>query len=306
MKSKKNALSVSVPTNRRTVAVLGCGVIGLSWVKAFLEYGHAVRVWDPRPDIAKHLQDQCGAFLGKTLVVYRDPEEAVLGADFIQESGPEDLALKHALYSRIEETIGADCILASSTSTLKPSQLQKGSRFAERIVVGHPFNPPHLLPLVEVVGGVSSSTESIDRAIRFYTSIGKKPINLRTERLGHLANRLQAALWREAVDAVASGQANVEDVDLAVTAALGPRWAVVGPFTTFHLGGGPGGLEHFLEHLGGAFEALWDDANRPVVTDALSQKLIADVKKALTDYTSTELTAERDNKLSAILSILQT
>jgi len=285
------------------IAVLGCGVIGLSWAAAFLAKGYSVRVWDPDAHIEQTLEPLHARFPASHLSVHNSPEDAVTGARFVQESGPEALDIKQALYTRIADAVSPDCIVASSSSTLQPSQLQKGSAFADRIVIGHPFNPPHLLPLVEVVGGTQTSAQTLERSMAFYQSLGKQAIHLRTERPGHLANRLQAAIWREAVDAVASGQCTVADVDLAVTAALGPRWAVMGPFKTFHLGGGPGGLAHFFAHLGNAFVALWDDAHRPQVTDMLKQQLIEETEQALVGHSYAELTDERDKKLHAVLDV---
>lgn len=283
---------------QKIVAVLGCGVIGSSWIEAFVSKGHRVRAWDPNPDtrtsIANRYRD--------TVQVFDTPEAAVQEAAFIQESGPEVLETKRELFSRMASTLGARSILASSTSTLQPTQLQAGSGFADRILIGHPFNPPHLIPLVEVVGGVETAPWAINEAMHFYAELGKHPIRLQRERPGHLANRLQAALWREAVDAVASGQATVEDVDAAVTLALGPRWAIMGPFATFHLGGGAGGLAHFLQHLGAPFEALWDDAHRPQLTPQLKQQLVEAVAKIVGQKSPLELSTERDLRLRQVLA----
>jgi len=285
-----------------TTAVLGCGVIGTSWAEAFLSAGHRVRVWDPAADLGERLKPLADRYPGR-LWVASGPEEAVEGAGFIQESGPETLEAKRSLLKRVEANVSPSAILASSTSTLMPTAIQSGLDLADRILIGHPFNPPHILPLVEVVGGMSTSEASIIRAMAFYRALGKHPIRLRLERPGHLANRLQAALWREAVDAVASGQADVADVDMAVTMALGPRWALMGPFTTFHLGGGPDGLAHFLDHLGRPFEELWDDARRPVMTPELRQRLIEGVRQSTGERRPEDMVAERDRLLRRILEI---
>jgi 3-hydroxyacyl-CoA dehydrogenase len=183
-----------------------------------------------------------------------------------------------------------------------PSQLQAGLPFASQILVGHPFNPPDLMPLVEVVPGEQTAPETVERAMAFYEGLGKRAVRLRRERPGHLANRLQAALWREAVDAVASGAATAADVDAAVTAALGPRWAVMGPFASLHVGGGEGGLAHFLDHIGPAFEALWADAKTPVMDDALKARLVRETAEAVGDRPIAELAAERDERLKAVLA----
>jgi 3-hydroxyacyl-CoA dehydrogenase len=281
-----------------TTAVLGCGVIGSSWVTAFHTAGHKVRVWDPDPAAAAR------AVRGLDAVTLCDtPEQAAEGADFVQENGPENLAAKRDLCSRIGRVLDAEAVIASSTSTLLASDIQSGLDCAERIIVGHPFNPPHVIPLVEVVGGAASAEWAIDKAMRFYAALGKHPIRLRVERPGHLANRLQAALWREAVDAVACGQASVADVDAAVTLALGPRWALTGPFATFAIGGGEGGLAHFLEHLGAPFEALWDDARRPAMTAALTQTLVEGVARELDGAPLIHGRQEREERLRRIIAI---
>jgi carnitine 3-dehydrogenase len=280
-------------------AVLGCGVIGASWVTAFRVAGQAVRLWDPDADAAHEV----AARHGEGVTIFDCPEIAVDGAAFVQENGPEDLAVKRELLGRIGATLAPYALVASSTSTLQASELQDGLEFAERLLVGHPFNPPHILPLVEVVGGKATAEWALERAMRFYAALGKHPIRLRIERPGHLANRLQAALWREAVDAVACGQASVADVDAAVTLALGPRWALTGPFATFALGGGEGGLAHFLEHLGAPFEALWDDVRRPEMTQTLKERLIAETAAELDDPSLRLGAAERDRRLRQILAI---
>lgn len=282
-----------------TTAVLGCGVIGSSWVTAFHGAGHVVRVWDP--DLAAP-----GAKAAKGLgaaILCESPEEAVRGAHFVQENGPENLPAKRALFARISPSLEPRAVIASSTSTLQASDIQRGLDCADRIVIGHPFNPPHVMPLVEVVGGAATAEWAVDTAMHLYRAMGKHPIRLRIERPGHLANRLQAALWREAVDAVACGQASVADVDAAVTLALGPRWALTGPYETFAIGGGEGGLAHFLRHLGPAFEALWDDAQRPEMTESLTQQIVEDVARELDRSRLGQQRHAREGRLRRILAV---
>ena len=182
--------------DRMTVAILGCGVIGLSWVKAFLKNDYKVNVWDPSPDVYERLESFDLKFNDEQLEVSSSPQAAVSGVCFIQESGPERLEAKKELISSIEAHVEPECIFASSTSTIMPSDLQKGSIFADRIVIGHPFNPPNLLPLVEVVGGDETSEHTLELTLQFYRSLGKQAIQLHTERKGHLANRMQAAQGR--------------------------------------------------------------------------------------------------------------
>ncbi len=287
----------------KTVAVLGCGVIGRSWAKLFLTHGYTVKIWDPAPNLHDQLSIYFGDDLFQRMILSDSPEKAVSGAFFVQESGPENPLKKHALYQGIASTLDENCIVASSTSTIQPSVLQRDIAFADRVLVGHPFNPPHLLPLVEVIGGELTSLETVNKALAFYRSLNKTAIHLKTERPGHLANRLQAAVWREAVDAVATGQATVEDVDLAMKASLGPRWAVMGPFETFHLGGGEGGLEHFFDHLGGAFEALWDDAKRPNVTEKLKQEICQALIHSDTSINNNERIEAIYQKLSKVVQM---
>ena len=301
---------------RRRVAIIGTGVIGASWATCFLARGLAVTASDPAPDAEERLRAQiarqwAGAeALGlapeaspERLRFCSDPLEAVKDADFVQENGPERLDFKRTLFAAVDEAAPAHAILASSSSGIPASEFQTACRRPERVLIGHPFNPPHILPLVEVVGGQATSEAAITQAMTFYRAVGKHPIRLRIERPGHLANRLQAALWREAVDAVSSGQADVADVDAAVTMALGPRWALMGPFATFHLGGGSQGLSHFLDHLGRPFEDLWDDAKRPSMTPELKQRLIDGVSLSTGGQRPKDLMAERDRRLPHILDV---
>jgi 3-hydroxyacyl-CoA dehydrogenase len=255
----------------------------------------SVRIWDPhatsgqlRERILANAREVGGISieqLDSQLYIAETAREAVENAAFVQESGPEDLETKAALYSDVAQSLGLDAILASSTSTLMPSLLQEQCPFADRMLVGHPFNPPHIIPIVEIVAGRRTSPHVVERAFQFYESLGQRPIRLGAERPGHLANRLQAALWREALHAVESGLATIADVDAVVSQSIGPRWALMGPFLTFHLGGGEGGLAHFLDHIGPSFEALWKDLKSPdmsrfheVVEDQMAQRISAAVK----------------------------
>jgi len=252
------------------VSIVGAGLIGLGWARRCLQNGYEVAIWDPGVDW-KSLEAKLPA-AGWSL--HEHLADAVGRAMFVQESVPENIDLKHRLYAEMAGSVREDAVVASSTSTLMPSDLQDGVAFADRLLVGHPFNPPDVLPLVEIVPGRKTSPNAVSAAVDFYDSLQQRPIVLRRERAGHLANRLQAAVWREAVDAVASGQASVKDVDVAMTSSLGPRWAIQGPFASFHMGGGVGGLEYFLDQLGPKFEHLWRDANIPVVDPSLRQSLI--------------------------------
>ena len=238
------------------------------------------------------------------LIYAAGPAAACEGADFVQESAPERLEVKRELYPEIEAGAPPETVLASSTSGLLISDIQQGAKHPERFVLGHPFNPPHLIPLVEVLGGRETAPEAIDWALAFYAAIGKAPIRIAREVPGHVANRLQAAMWREAVHLVAEGIATAEDVDTAISQGPGLRWALMGPHRTFHLAGGPGGMENFLEHLGPATESWWADLGTPQLTPEVKRKLIESVEAENAGRCVAELAAERDRRLLALLAAL--
>lgn len=221
----------------------------------------------------------------------------------MQENAPERLQLKRELYTRIDNVLRSDAILASSTSGLIMSEIQAGLGSAPRLAVGHPFNPPHLIPLVEVVGGKDTAPGTIEWCLEFYRAIGKRPIHIRKEAPGHLANRLQAALWREAVSAVVTGLASVEDVDTAITAGPGLRWAVMGPHMTFHLGGGEGGITHMLSQFKPAFEAWWASMTTPELSESAMQQIIDGVAAEAHGRSIAQLAAERDAVLLPLLEL---
>ncbi len=191
----------------------------------------------------------------------------------MQENGPERMDFKIDLFRRMDAAAPPDTILASSSSGLAISGVQSGCAHPQRVVLGHPFNPPHLIPLVEVIGGEQTSAEAIERTMAFYAAIGKRPIHVKREVKGHIANRLQAALWREAFHLVNEGVASVADIDTAIAHGPGLRWAVMGPFMNLHLSGGAGGIEHVLAHLGGPIEDWWKDLGAPSMTADLKQKV---------------------------------
>ena len=261
------------------VAVVGTGVIGASWAALFLARGLDVVATDPSPgaedrlrtDVAAHwpsMEPVDGASPDR-LTFTPDPAQAVAGADFVQENGPEREDVKHQLFAVLDTAARPEVVLASSSSGMLPSAIARGCpAHPERVLIGHPFNPPHLIPLVEVVGGSTASASAVRAAVAFYRAVGKGPITLNKEVPGHLANRLQAALWREAVHMVAEGVASVADVDAAISEGPGLRWALMGPHTTFHLAGGEGGMEHFMRHLMPAVTGWWpaSTTNSPAPT----------------------------------------
>jgi carnitine 3-dehydrogenase len=299
--------------NVQRVAVVGTGVIGISWAAHFLAHGLDVVATDPAPGAEERLradvaaiwptvQPVAGASLER-LSFTADAGAAAAGADFVQENGPEREDVKHRLFAVLDEAARPEVVLASSSSGLLPSVIARGApRHPERVLIGHPFNPPHLIPLVEVVPGEKTAEEAVEAAIAFYAAVGKKPIRLRQEVPGHIANRLQAALWQEAYSLVERGVATVADIDTAIANGPGLRWAVLGPFLNKHLSGGPGGIAHDLEHLGPPTEKWWRDLGQVTLTPELVAKLVAGVDEELAGVDPAELAARRDVVLNALLA----
>lgn len=312
------ATSSNPPAIRR-VAIVGAGTIGASWAALFLARGLEVVVSDPAPDAESLTRARVQAAwpvlaeLGHVLpgasadALRFEPEleAALAGADFVQENAPEREDFKTNLFARMDAVLPPHVIVASSSSGLIMSRLQSQCRHASRFVIGHPFNPPHLIPLVEVVGGEQTSADTIDRCIAFYRNLGKYPIRLNKEVPGHIANRLQAALWREAIHLAAENVASVADIDAAVSQGPGLRWALFGPHMTFNLGGGAGGLANFMDHLLGPVQTWWDDLGAPDVTPELQQRLIAGVNAEAGTRSIADLVQARDAQLTALLKTLR-
>jgi 3-hydroxyacyl-CoA dehydrogenase len=233
-----------------------------------------------------------------------DLPKAVAGADLVQENGPERIDFKQKLYGHLDELLPSDVIIASSSSGLTMSEIQKGAAsHPERCVIGHPFNPPHLIPLVEIVGGVDTSEATIRRADEFYTSIGQRTVRVNKEMPGHVANRLQAALSREVYHLVAEGVVSAADVDTALSWGPGLRWGVMGGMMLNHLGGGPGGIEHFFQQFTGPMTAWWKTLGSPVLTPEVQKKLIDSVHAEVGSRTIQELEAERDEVLLGLIEL---
>ena len=298
------------------VAVIGAGTIGASWAAYFLSRGLQVTVWDPAPNAEAFVRgfverawptlQALGATVPQPgpLGFHADPASACAGVHLVQESAPERTDAKRALFATLEQALPAEAIVASSSSGLMMTDLARDLRTPERFVIGHPFNPPHLIPLVEVVGGERTAPGTIEAAMAFYRAIGKHPIRLNREAPGHLANRLQSALWREAVHAVAEGVATVADIDAAVAYGPGLRWALMGPHLTFHLAGGEGGMAHFMEHLGPANEVWWRSLGQPTLTPALQRAIVEGVAAEAKGQAVPDLAARRDALLVALLQTI--
>lgn len=298
------------------VAIIGTGAIGSSWAALFAACGYDVAATDPRPDAAVELRravERCWPSLERQglLVEGGSPDlvsvvgsaaAAVDGAMFVQENAPERLELKHELYREIDAVVGDDVVIASSSSGLMPSELQQAcARHPDRVLVGHPFNPPHLVPLVEVVGGEVTSESAITDAMETYRSIGKSPIRIRAELPGHVTNRLQAALWREAYWLVEQGIVSVGDVDRAISSGPGLRWALLGPFATQHVSGGEAGIAHVLEHLGPPMVEWWATLQSAEWTPELRAAVVAGVDAELAGIDQERMLDERDRLLEQLV-----
>ena len=298
------------------IAVVGTGVIGASWAAYFLAKGFDVAATDPADGAEKRLRtlvdgfwpalEHIGLAAGASRSRLRfDPEiaRAVEGCAFIQENGPERVDVKRDLLARISAVAPSDSLIATSSSGILISDIQDAAAYPERVLLGHPFNPPHLIPLVEVVGGRMTSEGAIKKALTFYGSIGKKPIHIRREVKGHVANRLQAALWREAFYLVEQGIASVEDVDTAIAHGPGLRWALLGPFLNLHLSGGAGGIAHVLEHLGPPLESWWRELGNITLNEDLNEAIARGVAEELGAADLAHLTSQRDDLLLALLQL---
>ena len=301
----------------RRIAIIGTGVIGASWSALFLAKGLEVTATDVAPNAEAALRKfveaawpalkRLGLAPGASqsnLKFTAALAEAVKGADLVQENGPERIDFKKKLYGQLDELLPPDVIIASSSSGLTMSEIQSGAAsHPERCVIAHPFNPPHLVPLVEIVGGAKTSEATIQRATEFYTSIGQRTVRLNKEMPGHVANRLQAALGREVYHLVAEGVVSAADVDTALSWGPGLRWGIMGNMMLNHLGGGPGGIEHFFAQFTGPMTAWWKTLGSPVLTPEVQKKLIDSVHAEVGSRTIADLAAERDEVLLGLLEL---
>lgn len=301
----------------RQVAIIGTGVIGASWAALFLAKGLDVTATDVAPGAEKRLREfvdaawpaltELGLAPGAStsrLKFALDLKTAVAGAQLVQENGPERLEFKRVLYGELDALLPPDVIIASSSSGLTMSEIQAGcATHPERCVIGHPFNPPHLIPLVEIVGGKLTSESTIERVTAFYTALGKRTILLHKEVPGHVANRLQAALWREIVYLISEGVVSVQDADTAVSWGPGLRWGVMGPTLLFHLGGGAGGIEHFFDQFTGPMTAWWKVLGNPQITPEVRRVVSAGVLQEAGQRSLEALATQRDEVLLGLLKL---
>ncbi|MGK9169018.1 L-carnitine dehydrogenase [Inquilinus limosus] len=307
-----------MPREIRTLGIVGGGVIGSGWAARALACGLDVVAWDPAPTGEQALRDAVAnawpALIRIGLAPGADPErlrflssaEAVAAeADFVQESAPERIELKRKLHAAMAEAAPAEVILGSSSSGLLPSEIQDGARHPERIVIGHPFNPVYLLPLVEVVGGKQTAPETIKAASAFYASLGMKPLHVRNEIDGYIADRLLEALWREALHLVADGIATTKEIDEAICFGAGIRWAFMGTCLTYHLAGGEGGMAHMLEQFGPALELPWTRLEAPKLTDTLFQRMVDGTREQAGGWPVKRIERWRDERIIRILQALE-
>ncbi|WP_334005450.1 3-hydroxyacyl-CoA dehydrogenase NAD-binding domain-containing protein [Burkholderia cepacia] len=293
----------------RRIAIVGAGVIGASWAAFYLTQGFDVVATDPAPQADARLRDALAAFLGERaaelsarLSFDADLVRALDGVDFVQENGPERLDLKRALYRQMDDVLPAHVPIASSSSGLKMSDIQTAcEKHPERCLIAHPFNPPHLIPLVELVGGEATGQDVITRVKAFYDALGKQTIVLNKEMTGHVANRLAAALFREVYHLVGEGVVSVADADKAVAWGPGLRWGLMGQCLTYHLGGGAGGIAYFLEHLSGPITSWWDDLGTPSFNPDVDRKLNDELRAIQGGRSMQELAAERDRLLVELI-----
>ncbi|WP_336051638.1 3-hydroxyacyl-CoA dehydrogenase NAD-binding domain-containing protein [Streptomyces sp. CA2R101] len=302
------------PEDVRRIACIGAGVIGGGWVAHFLARGYDVTAWDPADDAGEKLRrlvaaawpalEQIGLADGASpdrLTLAPTLAEAVADADFVQESAPENLELKRSLLAELAAATRPGVVIASSTSGYPMTEMQTAAEDAGRLVVGHPFNPPYLIPLVEVVGGERTDRAAVAWASRFYDLAGKSVITMDRELPGFIANRLQEALWREALHMVANGEASVEDIDASITEGPGLRWAFMGPCLTFALAGGEGGMAHMLDHFGPSLKSPWTRLAAPELDRELRDTMVDGCAQAAGGRTYADLVAERDQGVIDVL-----
>ena len=299
----------------QNIAIVGTGVIGASWAAYYLSRGFNVIATDPAPNAEANLRkyvDEAWKTLSKNglsptgsrdrLTFVPKMAEALATADFVQENAPERPDFKIKLFAEMDDATPPDSILASSSSGITMDVIQSKCKRPQRCVIGHPFNPPHVIPLVEVVGGAQTSPQTIEKTMAFYESIGKKPIRLFKALPGHVANRLQAALYKEVLYLIQQGVLSVEDADTAVSYGPGPRWGVMGPSLQWHLGGGQNGIHHFMEHLMDPMAGLMKALGSPDVTPELKQTVTDGVMRMAANRSVEQLAEEENEVLTELFS----
>ncbi len=311
-------MSAVPPEQVRRVGIVGAGVIGGGWALHYLRTGFDVDVYDPAPEARAdllRLAEQTWPLLERMglrdgarpdrLACHDSLAAAVAQADLVQENAPEDGPVKRRVLADVDRAARPEVVIASSTSGFAMTMLQADCEHPERCVVGHPFNPPYLIPVVEVVGGARTDPAAVDWLARFYAGTGKRPLRLSRELPGFVGNRLQEALWREALHMVAAGEATVEEIDASIAYGPGLRWALMGPCLTFHLAGGGGGMAHMLDHFGAALEEPWTRLAAPPLTAELRDRMIEGCLQQADGRSVAELERLRDGFLAELLGLVE-
>jgi len=308
----------------KRVACVGAGLIGHSWATFFAWKGYRTVLQDINEAALEHalkkirknleflaekgfLKDETPEEILRRIEVTMNLDEAVEKADYIQESVPERYRIKKEIFRRLDSSTPPHTIIASSTSTLRMTVIQEATENPNRCIIAHPWNPPHLMPLVEIIPGKGTSLETVDATRSFMKNLGKVTVVQKKETTGSIGNRLAAALWREAISLLDDGVADLEDIDKAVSAGPGLRWAIIGPHLSYHLGGGKGGIEHFLDHLGPTMESRWKSlAKWTVLPSSAKKKIIEGIRNhsMVREKSMDEIIEWRDNKLAELLKIL--
>lgn len=301
----------------KTVAVVGTGVIGAGWAACFLAQGLTVRAADPAPGAADSVRahikttwsalEQLGLAPGArqdAISFHADPEDAAMGADFIQENAPEREDIKRDLYRRLDHAAPSDVLIASSSSSFAITDLQQGCTHPERCVLGHPFNPVHLIPLVEVCGGKHTDHAATLSARAFYCHIGKRPVLLNREIFGHIANRLASAMFREAVHLVSDGITTVQGIDDTLRFGPALKWAIQGQFMTYHTSGGAGGMASFLDKFGPGQQARWKVLGDPTLSPEVRERIVKQMEDSTAGRSEMEIARDQDTKLLELVKFL--
>jgi carnitine 3-dehydrogenase len=296
--------------------VIGTGVIGSGWAARALANGLDVVAWDPAPGAETRLRaaianawpalERVGLRRGasrRRLTFASDLSTAVTGADFVQESGPEDERVKRSLLAQIDRVAKPGVVIASSSSGLLPTRIQAGCRHPDRVLIGHPFNPVYLLPLVELVAGERTKPPAIKKASAFYRSLGMRPLHVKREIEGYISDRLQEALWREALHLVADGVATTQEIDDAIVYGPGLRWAFMGTCLAFHLAGGDDGMRHMLEQFGPALKLPWTKLRAPELTPELARRMVSGTTAQANGRSVKQLERWRDDQLIRIMAV---
>jgi len=311
-------INLKPPEDVSVVALVGGGVIGGGWAIHFLRLGMEVLLYDPAPGMEAQLRRriaQAWPFMeriglskqaGTDRIRFAATlDQALVGADFVLESASEREEQKKSVITAIDALVPRQVVIASSTSGIPMTYLQADCRYPERCIVAHPFNPPYLMPLVEIVPGEQTAPEVTDWAVGFFELGGKMPLRLEKEYPAFLANRLLEAVWREALHLVNDGLATVEEIDAAMTYAPALRWAIMGPFMIYHLAGGDGGMRHFLDHFGPALDLPWSYMPAPELTSELQEKIVAGCERMAAGRSVDEIARQRDECLVAVLETLK-